>query len=69
MSCLINALSPFNINNYLFASDKQYSYSISETIRVWIRPQGSAYPKEISENLFEQINLQQQENSISNSAE
>lgn len=59
-SCLIEALLPFDINNYQFAEDDEYNYSINETIRVWIRPQGSANPKEITEFLFEQIKAQQE---------
>lgn len=59
ISCLTEALLPFDVNNYQFASDLENGYSIKETIRVWIRPQGASYPKEITDLLFDKVESEQ----------
>ncbi|MBC7005491.1 hypothetical protein BIZ37_23310 [Photobacterium sp. BZF1] len=53
------ALRPFCIKDPMAYSDEELCISVEETIRVWIRPQGAEYPKEVTEELFSRLQVLQ----------
>jgi len=48
-----DALKSFSIKDLIgFDDNDDPHFSVEETIRVWVRPQGAEAPKEITEELF-----------------
>ncbi|MGD7036640.1 hypothetical protein [Methylotuvimicrobium buryatense] len=53
----IDALRPFSIEDIIGQDDEtnKWDVSVKDTIRVWIRPQGSDIPSEVTESLFSEL--------------
>ncbi|MFY3327272.1 hypothetical protein ACOSZP_15345 [Vibrio fluvialis] len=55
LGCLNHALAPFDLHQE-FASDKSDNRkSLGDTIRIWIRAQGSSQPTDMTEDLLAQL--------------
>lgn len=58
LDCFYYALAPFDINEEEFATDPDNNrMSLAESIRIWVRPQGSSYPTDVTEELLERFNI------------
>jgi len=55
LDCFAEAFAPFDLNKE-FATDKHDNrVSLGETLRVWVRPQGSSYPSDVTKELLERL--------------
>lgn len=63
ISYLLYALSAFDINQP-FAEHENKKYSIKDTIRIWVRPQGTSNSREITEEFFNEIEMFKTKNKL-----